>query len=48
MAQKAIIQRSGKLTGQNRIRLLGLAYVAFFGVIGLQLVRLTVLEPDGG
>jgi cell division protein FtsI (penicillin-binding protein 3) len=46
--EQKIIDRKPGLLGQNRIRLLGIAYVGFFCVIGLQLMRLTVLEPEEG
>ena len=48
MVEPKIVDRKRGLAGQNRIRLLGLAYVAFFSIIGTQLVRLTVLEPEEG
>ena len=48
MADPKVIERNRGLAGQNRIRLLGLVYVAVFCIIGIQLVRLTVLEPDEG
>ncbi len=48
MAEQPVIDRNRGLVGQNRIRLLGLAYVVFFGIIGAQLVRLTVFEPEEG
>jgi cell division protein FtsI (penicillin-binding protein 3) len=48
MAIAKIAARNQGLAGQNRIRLLGLVYILFFAVIGLQLVRLTVLEPEEG
>jgi cell division protein FtsI (penicillin-binding protein 3) len=48
MLATKVIDRNRSLQGQNRIRLLGLAYVMFFCVIGAQLVRLTVLEPEEG
>ncbi len=48
MAEPKVIERKRGLTGQNRIRLLGLTYVAFFCIIGAQLVRLTVLKPEEG
>ena len=48
MKTHTIVNRTGKLPGQNRIRLLGLSYVAFFALIGLQLTRLTVFEPEEG
>jgi cell division protein FtsI (penicillin-binding protein 3) len=48
MAEQKPVERNRGLIGQNRIRLLGLAYVAFFCIIGTQLVRLTVLEPEEG
>lgn len=37
----SITERKRGLGGQNRIRLLGLAFSLGFAVIGLQLVRLT-------
>jgi cell division protein FtsI (penicillin-binding protein 3) len=46
MTETKVIERKRGLTGQNRIRLLGLTYVAFFCIIGAQLVRLTVLKPE--
>jgi cell division protein FtsI (penicillin-binding protein 3) len=46
MATPLIITREQKLAGQHRIRLLGLFFVAFFCIIGLQLVKLTVLAPE--
>jgi cell division protein FtsI (penicillin-binding protein 3) len=48
MSEQTYVKHSGKLQGQHRIRLLGLSYVAFFAVIGLQLTRLTVFEPEEG
>jgi cell division protein FtsI (penicillin-binding protein 3) len=48
MAEPKIIERNRGLAGQNRIRLLGLSYAMVFAIIGAQLVRLTVLEPDEG
>ncbi len=48
MAELPVIQRNRSLKGQNRIRLLGLAYVVMFCIIGAQLVRLTVLKPEEG
>jgi cell division protein FtsI (penicillin-binding protein 3) len=43
-----VVERKRGLAGQHRIRLLGLAFSAMFAVIGMQLVRLTVLEPEQG
>jgi cell division protein FtsI (penicillin-binding protein 3) len=48
MSDIKVVDRNKGLAGQNRIRLLGLAYVLFFCIIGLQLVRLTVFEPEEG
>lgn len=48
MAEQPVTARKRVLKGQNRIRLLGLSYVAFFAIIGAQLVRLTALEPEEG
>jgi cell division protein FtsI (penicillin-binding protein 3) len=48
MGELNIIDRNRGLVGQNRIRLLGLIYVAFFCLIGAQLVRHTVFEPEEG
>ena len=44
----SITERKRGLRGQNRIRLLGLVFTLGFAVIGLQLVRLTVLKPEDG
>jgi cell division protein FtsI (penicillin-binding protein 3) len=48
MTEQSVITRKRILKGQNRIRLLGLTYVAFFAIIGAQLVRLTAIEPVEG
>jgi cell division protein FtsI (penicillin-binding protein 3) len=48
MAEQHVTARKRILKGQNRIRLLGLSYVAFFAIIGAQLVKLTALEPEEG
>ncbi len=47
-ASPAVIVRKRGLAGQNRIRLLGVLFCTIFLVYGLQLVRLTVLEPEQG
>jgi cell division protein FtsI (penicillin-binding protein 3) len=48
MTEQKPASRQRILKGQNRIRLLGLSYVAFFAIIAAQLVRLTAFEPDEG
>ncbi len=48
MTEFNVTDRNKGLAGQNRIRLLGLVYVLFFCMIGAQLIRLTVLEPEEG
>jgi cell division protein FtsI (penicillin-binding protein 3) len=48
MAEQKTTSRQRVLKGQNRIRLLGLGYLVFFGLIAGQLVRLTVFEPEEG
>jgi cell division protein FtsI (penicillin-binding protein 3) len=48
MSEQPIVQRNKGLAGQNRIRLLGICFVIFYGLIAAQLFRLTVFEPEEG